>query len=1456
ASLERTGFGNGAGWATAWQTWPGSAGDLGTPGGAYVANPNPGPTDTPGDPGDPGVPPITGPLPRIRISEFMANPAAVNDSEGEWIELFNADSAAVNLRGWRIADLGSDGHTITDDLIIQPGTYLILGRNDARSENGGVPVAYVYASVSLSNGEDELLLIAPGDREADRVVWGDGALATSSGTSLERTGFSDGAGWATAWQAWPGSAGDLGTPGDAYVANPNPEPTNEPGPTATLPPDATPVPPITGEPPRLFISEFLANPAAVSDSAGEWIELYNDDNIAVNLRGWRIADADDDSHTIEQDLYILPTQYLILARNNDAATNGGVTVAYVYSGVSLANSEDELLLIGPGDVLVDEVRWGDAQAQSVTAGASLERIGFQTDRGWATAWQIWPGSAGDLGTPGSRYLPSDNEPPTVAPTATITATVTPPPNTGDLSRLFISEFLANPAAVGDSDGEWIEIYNDGDAAVNLRGWQISDLGNDSHIIAQDVIAEPGAYVVLGRNGDAAGNGGAPVDYVYSGLSLANGEDELLLLAPDGREADRVVWGVGALSTTSGASLQRALPDHPEQWFTSTAPWPGSAGDLGSPGAGPGAIPTPGPTPPGGTPAPTPGGDAPWPLALESGPLLLDEIAFRGSDGEFVTIRNAGEAPLALAGWSIGDAERRGDGEGMYALPDGAVLEPGALFVIARDGSVFQRQFGRGPDAQFEEADNGIMTLVRRRDLAAGRWALSDGGDEVALVNPAGEVVDAAVYGNGDYAALGRSGELRPPGDFSIQHVMGTDPAPGQDQRRRFLFASPAPFEVRSLPAGASANTVVLDDGYRAVWGTLGGQSNFTAGFTAPPRYLAAAARAAGLDFLALADDGVVTNPGEDFGLTIFSAWRWEDEEGNAAVIFSFRSAELGSVTALQAWLAEQNAFALWLTGDPPADSRIRAIDGSAAAAPGSLTPLLEAWQKSPHPLLPAGINNPPLPGRTSPAPRYTGLAVAGDGDSARLDALIRARGWLSSERSLYLTLRAESGDGEVTWMGGEMNPAGNVVFHVYYGDASGEPAGLALWRNDQPWQQLDLPPADGRWSVTVPALPGSRYFVVATQTDGDFAVTAPIYVSGNSGAGNVRIEEVVFSPVNDHNGDGEHNDDDEFVELLNVGNAPVDLAGWQLANRWSDESSSRRFTFREGAYLAAGERLVLWHSDLRFYLEDEHDYVRLLTPDGGEADRVEWGGWNGGSIGRDDEGDWQGNAVVTPNDDYNGQYGTGTPVETIVDPGAGQAGGPPGSLAQSKRLGLWRNVEFDAIVTVPPGLFNSAIYVADAAPDGVTSGLGIQVYLRQGEFPPLAEGDRVRIRGWMTTFRGEMEVALDGPEQIWPMKNGAPLRPLKISIQEVGESLEGRLVAFEGVVTGYQGDSIYLADPLTPEAEPVRVTVRSSLAWRRPYVNEGERFAVIGVVGQFALEKPWNGGYRVLVRYPDDLAEQ
>ena len=117
-----------------------------------------------------------------------------------------------------------------------------------------------------------------------------------------------------------------------------------------------------------------------------------------------------------------------------------------------------------------------------------------------------------------------------------------------------------------------------------------------------------------------------------------------------------------------------------------------------------------------------------------------------------------------------------------------------------------------------------------------------------------------------------------------------------------------------------------------------------------------------------------------------------------------------------------------------------------------------------------------------------------------------------------------------------------------------------------------------------------------------------------------------------------------------------------------------------------------------------------------------------------------------------------------------------------------------------------------------------------------------------------MEVLLQEPAQIWRIGPGEPLQPLPVAIAQIGESLEARLVSFTGIVQGWSRDSIYLIDPADPDSEAVRVTVRSSLGWRRPYVNKGETWRVTGVVSQFATAAPWNDGYRILVRYATDLA--
>jgi hypothetical protein len=931
------------------------------------------------------------------------------------------------------------------------------------------------------------------------------------------------------------------------------------------------------------------------------------------------------------------------------------------------------------------------------------------------------------------------------------------------------------------------------------------------------------------------------------------------------EVDRVIWGNDGLSTTKGASLERTGFGAGDGWATGQTPWPGSAGDLGTPGrsyAGPGTpvptasvSPTPGASPtisPTVSPTP-PASEGAWPPATTPGILRIDEVAFKSADEEFIVLRNAGDASLRLDGWRVGDAERPGDGEGMYALPGDAILAPGARFVIARNGVAFRAAFGRSADAQFEESDDPASVLERVPGLASGKWALNDGGDEVALLNPAGELVDAVAYGGGDYAALALAGPLRPPTGFSLQNTpVQMSVVDVDDQRQRWLFAPPDPFASVAAPTPLAHDNPALDDGMVAVWGSLGAHSNFSDGFTAPPAYLVAAGAAEGLDFLAVADDDRVTTAPAGPTLTI-PAWRWRGSDDAQAIVYAPRMTQADNADQLQAWLAAESAYAQWLTESAPDSWPVVAMSGNDVYAPGGLQPLIDAWAGRTYPLLPAGDANPSLPGRLSLRPRYTGLTVNSRDEFGLTTALIERRGWLTNRPGVWLTLRAEMDDGLIRWMGSAIPPANEITLDIRYGDAAGDVAGLTLWQGDQPIRQLDVPPADGHWRLRAPAIPGVRLFVVATQTDGDFAVTAPLFVQPGA-EGRVRISEVMPAPRRDYNGDGVVDNDDEYIELENLDAGPASLAGWQLSDRRGDETPTRRYTFGSGRFIGGSQKLVIWRSESRLNMDNQDDYVRLLDPSGREVDAIGWTVAPGGSISRDEgSGDWQHDTVPTPGEVNRGMHGTGKhPVETI-DPGEGQASGPPGSLAMAKRQGLERWVEFRGVVTAPPGLFNASMYVADPADDGVTGGLGVRVYLRHGQLPALEEGDWVLVQGVTKSFRGEMEILLDNPSQVWRIEGGDPLTPLPVTIAEIGESLEGRLVTFSGVVSGWQGDSIYLADPTLPDAEPVRVTVRSSLGWRRPYVEKGERFIVTGVVGQFAKEKPWNGGYRVLVRYKEDL---
>jgi predicted extracellular nuclease len=154
----------------------------------------------------------------VVINEIMQNPSAVSDGNGEWFELFNATSEAIDIDGWTLQDNGSNLAVISNGgpLVISAGGFLVLGNNADTGTNGGVAVDYEYSGYFLANGDDEIILLDGLLTEVDRVEWDGGPNfpdPTGASMSLIDTALDNNAGanWCTA--ASPYGAGDLGTPG-------------------------------------------------------------------------------------------------------------------------------------------------------------------------------------------------------------------------------------------------------------------------------------------------------------------------------------------------------------------------------------------------------------------------------------------------------------------------------------------------------------------------------------------------------------------------------------------------------------------------------------------------------------------------------------------------------------------------------------------------------------------------------------------------------------------------------------------------------------------------------------------------------------------------------------------------------------------------------------------------------------------------------------------------------------------------------------------------------------------------------------------------------------------------------------------------------------------------------------------------------------------------------------------
>ena len=158
-------------------------------------------------------------------------------------------------------------------------------------------------------------------------------------------------------------------------------------------------------------------------------------------------------------------------------------------------------------------------------------------------------------------------------------------NPGDI---LINEVMQNPSKVTDTNGEWFELYNNTDSPIDINGWIIKDSGTDDHTIDNGgpLYVPARGYLVLGRNGNYSSNGGYNPDYVYSGIQLANGDDEIILINGT-TEINRIEYDGGAIwPAPDGASMAWdgiGSNNNGSNWHEETTVTYGD-GDYGSPGS--------------------------------------------------------------------------------------------------------------------------------------------------------------------------------------------------------------------------------------------------------------------------------------------------------------------------------------------------------------------------------------------------------------------------------------------------------------------------------------------------------------------------------------------------------------------------------------------------------------------------------------------------------------------------------------------------------------------------------------------------------------------------------------------------------------------------------------------------------------------------------------------------------
>ena len=1226
-----------------------------------------------------------------------------------------------------------------------------------------------------------------------------------------------------------------------------------PTPTVTLTP--TPTPTATRYPLGVLLNEFLPSPKDVdwdgngtSDLYDEWIELYNGSGQIVDLGGWMLDDEPENAGAAAEgsNPYVIPAGTVMQPR-------GFLVLFRSATGVVLNNSGDEVRLLGPDGALLDGLSYGSV-AGDVSYSRTVDGRGAWTD--------TYPPS------PGGPNLPATDTPtptvtltPTPAPTPTPTPTATPYP-----LGVMLNEFLPSPKDVdwdgngtADLNDEWIELYNGSGQTIDLGGWMLDDVAETAaaaSAVAVSAAAEAAAgssvaslesspiYVI--PPGTIIGSGGLLVFYRrQTGVVLNNDGDRVRLLGPDGvlldgfaytaapgdRSWSRTVDGGGGWTLdyppTPGRPNQAGLVYR----FWGTV-YEGNVGDLGHPLAGArldlyGYYRLDGEahhlrshtTGQDGWYGLITDGEYPHYLIVQTSPPGYVSLgATSGSGGQVQSpneILFSDPAPsiyhLDNLFWNVRPEDFPTDTP--TATPEGALVTPGDVLINEVQYDALQA----GTEAAYEWLEF-LNTRTRVVDLTG--WLVQDNNaaDELPpLVLPAGGLAVVAGDEAGFRAIFPHfTGLLVAVADGKI----GNGLANGGD-RLRLLLPDGSELDALSYgddisvfdpsAPGVSAGHSLCrqpsgyDSDLASDWLDCAepspGEHNAPLSPTDTPTplpaetYTPTSTSTATPTVTATSIPTITPTPTVTPTATPYPL---------GVVLNEFLPAPKdvdwdgdGSADAGDEWIELYNGSGQvvdlggWLLDD---EAETDTAEPSAAGLQGT-APFV----------IPAGTIIHPG-GFVVSYRRDTGIALNNDGDDVRF-----------------------------------LGPDGVLLDSVTYGSAARDGSWSRTVDGSGEWTP-DYPPSPGR--ANLPSTPTPTARITPTPTLTPTATPCPL---------GVVLNEFLPSPKHvDWNGDGSTDLDDEWIELYNGSGQTVDLGGWLLDDEpdavAASLQSSKPYVIPAGTVIDPGRFLLFFRSDTKLALNNAGDEVRFLGPDGVLLDAFAYGSSPGVDVSWSRSGDGVGSWTIgyPPSPGASNRPPPPTATPTPVPPLVIVAGvNTPIHLsieiARTFPLNTWVIVEGQ--VTVVPPHFGRSLYIQDHTG-------GIMISLGQGEFPLLAEGDWLQVDGRLRNYHGERRVWVSRSTELQRTGAGEPVQPQIIVSGEVDEAHEGLLVQVFGTAVAFGSQSFHVDDG----SGAARVYVRDSVAFRRPSIQLGDLWSVVGIVSQYVVSAPHVGGYRLLPRYETDLS--